>query len=632
MRKSKANQDDDPEGRASQLSGCAYARFSLPEGASEIIAAFAAPDEESVQSTRSISEHLQQQLGQPEGTSLGRLLRRLPGLREEAQCPSLSLVGTGCSEGICLPAMEGPLRFAWLGSDVCGLHGTTEAVERLHQFLAAAVSWVLEADAGCKEDTVTQSAAAPGESKPPDCGGNSSDGGPTAKSKPGRPEVRVDHISQGGRKYRRRKRKAAPELSEDVDGVSPCILVRGFPDSWTEKEARLTFALCGGVESIKFAGSPGNRVAHAKLKDIKKTTEAVAQLNGMQVGDGILIEKCIISCELGSQKFRSQTPAGTAPATGGGAAWDRPAQFFGPQPVVPPQAAGPPGHWPISPPPGHWSLGAQSQYSYQHPPPGYFSPAPPPPPPRPPAGQLQGSMPPGAVQEGCEGEPTRRRRRRRRRKKEHQSDQDVEASGGPPRGHLRGPFSPRRDSVSSEPVVSSFGLSEGEASPGRERSASPSLLPAQEANITSKDRCQEVEPAQRHSRQVRRKRLPPQLPQTFEEPGPSLHSSDYEPSLSPSPFERRPSPPILERSREGQSRRIRQRGFDEDCRRSSSRSGPRKYFPQWLSEASDSPSPPRRRRTAICLRARADVRAESGSPRRYAPAERSNGKTHKRAR
>jgi hypothetical protein len=124
---------------ANQLTGCAYCRFSSLEGATAILAAFPADEAGNVQCSRSISEHLQQQLERPEKGSLGALLRRLPELRTETGCPSLVVIGTGASgEGDGISTTQGPLRFSWLRTDL-GL-----ATEHFREVLAKAVSAALE--------------------------------------------------------------------------------------------------------------------------------------------------------------------------------------------------------------------------------------------------------------------------------------------------------------------------------------------------------------------------------------------------------------------------------------------------------------------------------------------------------
>ncbi|CAJ1342194.1 unnamed protein product [Effrenium voratum] len=77
-----------------------------------------------------------------------------------------------------------------------------------------------------------------------------------------------------------------------------CILVRGFPKSWREQQVRLVFALFGGVGTVRFVAESGKRMAYVKLKNRENMPKAVEQLHNTKVGDGELIEECIVTCEL----------------------------------------------------------------------------------------------------------------------------------------------------------------------------------------------------------------------------------------------------------------------------------------------------------------------------------------------
>jgi len=81
--------------------------------------------------------------------------------------------------------------------------------------------------------------------------------------------------------------------------TSPCIMVKGFPRSWREQQVRLVFALFGGVGAVRFVvDSTGQRVAYVELKNRENMAKAVEQLHNTKVGDGELIEECVVSCEL----------------------------------------------------------------------------------------------------------------------------------------------------------------------------------------------------------------------------------------------------------------------------------------------------------------------------------------------
>lgn len=76
-------------------------------------------------------------------------------------------------------------------------------------------------------------------------------------------------------------------------------MVKGFPRSWREQQVRLVFALFGGVGAVRFVvDSTGQRVAYVELKNRENMAKAVEQLHNTKVGDGELIEECVVSCEL----------------------------------------------------------------------------------------------------------------------------------------------------------------------------------------------------------------------------------------------------------------------------------------------------------------------------------------------
>eukprot|EP00434_Breviolum_minutum_P023642 symbB.v1.2.020853.t2/scaffold1711.1/size185425/16 len=74
----------------------------------------------------------------------------------------------------------------------------------------------------------------------------------------------------------------------------------GFPRSWREQQVRLVFALFGGVGAVRFVVDPktGQRMAYVELKNRENMAKAVEQLHNTKVGDGELIEECVVSCEL----------------------------------------------------------------------------------------------------------------------------------------------------------------------------------------------------------------------------------------------------------------------------------------------------------------------------------------------
>lgn len=93
----------------------------------------------------------------------------------------------------------------------------------------------------------------------------------------------------------------------------PFITVRGFPETWTEMQIRLVFAVYGGVASVTFLESHVGRVAYVKLKDLSQTARAVQQLHNTAVGDGSAT--CTITCELLGESVRMPRETPHSPLT-----------------------------------------------------------------------------------------------------------------------------------------------------------------------------------------------------------------------------------------------------------------------------------------------------------------------------
>merc|ERR1719487_1721144 len=90
------------------------------------------------------------------------------------------------------------------------------------------------------------------------------------------------------------------DLGLDAEPATPCILIQGFPASWGEQQVKLVFALYGGVSTVRFMADPrdsSKRVALIELKDAEKVAKAAEQLSNGQVGDGELIEECVVTCK-----------------------------------------------------------------------------------------------------------------------------------------------------------------------------------------------------------------------------------------------------------------------------------------------------------------------------------------------
>jgi len=87
--------------------------------------------------------------------------------------------------------------------------------------------------------------------------------------------------------------------------VHGSLVLRGFPASWSEKGLKFVFAPFGGLLSVVLeqeqrskatSESPGERVAYVKLKNEGATEKAVTNLHQTKVGDGDLVEECVVVC------------------------------------------------------------------------------------------------------------------------------------------------------------------------------------------------------------------------------------------------------------------------------------------------------------------------------------------------
>lgn len=90
-------------------------------------------------------------------------------------------------------------------------------------------------------------------------------------------------------------------FSREVRGS---IVLRGFPASWSEKGLKFVFAPFGGMagavleEAGQAAGeaNAAERLAYVKLKTAAAAEKALSNLNKTKVGDGDLVEECVVSC------------------------------------------------------------------------------------------------------------------------------------------------------------------------------------------------------------------------------------------------------------------------------------------------------------------------------------------------
>eukprot|EP00913_Durusdinium_trenchii_P000876 g815.t1 len=79
------------------------------------------------------------------------------------------------------------------------------------------------------------------------------------------------------------------------------LLVEGFPTSWTEAQLRATFLAFGGVERLTHVpDSRYGRIAKILLKDPDAMERVVSELHGTRVGDGDVLQECVLHCKITS--------------------------------------------------------------------------------------------------------------------------------------------------------------------------------------------------------------------------------------------------------------------------------------------------------------------------------------------
>lgn len=92
-----------------------------------------------------------------------------------------------------------------------------------------------------------------------------------------------------------------------VREVRGSLVLRGFPASWSEKGLKFVFAPFGGLSSVALeeeeqpVGSSGEatpavRLAYVKLRNESAIEKAVSNLHQTKVGDGDLVEECVVAC------------------------------------------------------------------------------------------------------------------------------------------------------------------------------------------------------------------------------------------------------------------------------------------------------------------------------------------------
>lgn len=85
--------------------------------------------------------------------------------------------------------------------------------------------------------------------------------------------------------------------------VRGSLVLRGFPASWSEKGLKFVFAPFGGITGavLEEAGAgqanTTERLAYVKLRNAGMIEKALSNLNKTKVGDGDLVEECVVGCQ-----------------------------------------------------------------------------------------------------------------------------------------------------------------------------------------------------------------------------------------------------------------------------------------------------------------------------------------------
>mmetsp|Transcript_89318 Transcript_89318/g.251430 ORF Transcript_89318/g.251430 Transcript_89318/m.251430 type:complete len:921 (+) Transcript_89318:103-2865(+) len=113
------------------------------------------------------------------------------------------------------------------------------------------------------------------------------------------------------------KARVAAELAKMheafVREVQGSLMLRGFPSSWSEKGLKFVFAPFGGLASVAFGeiseeripedsvkaqnGAATTRLAYVRLRNAAGMHKAVSSLHRTKVGDGDLVEECVVECQ-----------------------------------------------------------------------------------------------------------------------------------------------------------------------------------------------------------------------------------------------------------------------------------------------------------------------------------------------
>uniref|UniRef100_A0A7S4QT51 RRM domain-containing protein n=1 Tax=Alexandrium monilatum TaxID=311494 RepID=A0A7S4QT51_9DINO len=261
------------DGETKELTGRGYVRFATHDEAAGLIAAFpqVAEDDGNVKGSWSLSERMLQGAGGPfKADVVSMMAERIRPLQEDLRCAALLFAGDTVEGGAELQAMgleAGPLHI------VCSRHHRLGTPEALQAYLAEALGSELANPGGA-----AAKASAGGKASRQPAGKNNSNQDVAMADSPAAAPAKV--------------------VAPPKDDLSPCILVKGFPDGWQEHQVRLVFAVFGGVAAVRFVEDARGRAAKVQLKIADNMQKAVDQMDGTQVGDGELIEECTISCRL----------------------------------------------------------------------------------------------------------------------------------------------------------------------------------------------------------------------------------------------------------------------------------------------------------------------------------------------
>jgi len=339
------------------LSGGAYARFASHEEAVGLLASIPAENKSSpIQGTWSLSERILQDSSNRLYSDVCEVLSsEFRYLQEQSSCAALALVGDGRSGGrlhfavwlwefneealgvvhsklaeLFASALAGPQSGSCVSlsssKDIPGkgLKGEKPDDEQMWDAQIEGQDDAWEEEQQYAEEDVVMEEEPAGK-------GKQDTGGKAGKRGKGQAmdELRDNGTAPSKEKGKSRKgqtnepEQAAEETRQEGDDdedegpdmddgdIRPCILVENFPDSWKKKEIRKVFQAFGTVTAVHLVEDPIGRAARVELKEHRKMKLAVEHLNSRPAGDGNLVEKCQLQCELfGVEEEPNDVPAG----------------------------------------------------------------------------------------------------------------------------------------------------------------------------------------------------------------------------------------------------------------------------------------------------------------------------------